>query len=169
MICEMCGRPIKGEPIVAKVEGAVMELCSSCAKYGEKISSKKTPLQVQHKPALKKPGTAAPKGYPAPKKRYDMFEDQMVVTPDIGVIVRNYRINLGLTQKELATKTNIASPVINRIESGKFVPPLETARKLEKVMNTTLVTKREDFIPQKKDSPLESPTLGDVVKIKKKS
>ena len=167
MNCEMCGRPIKGRPILAKVEGAVMELCVVCAKFGEKLAS---PKPVAPAPQ-KKVSTVTPsrtKFHDKTERRYDKFEEHWEVSPDIGNLVRKYRIDLGLTQKQLATRTNIATTILNRIESGKFIPPLEIARKLEKVMNITLVTISEDVVPPPHSSPTGSPTLGDIVKIKDK-
>jgi putative transcription factor len=167
MNCEMCGRPIKGQPILAKVEGAVMELCAACSKFGEKI----TPPKPAVPPIQRRSSTVRspqPKGLPKTDKRYDKFEEHWEVSPNIGSMVRKYRLDLGLTQKQLATKTNIATTILNRIESGKYLPPLEIARKLEKVMKTQLVTKSEDFVPPPPSSSTGTPTLGDIVKIKNK-
>ena len=45
MQCEMCGIPIKGRPIVVKIEGAIMEVCNNCSKFGEKIVPKTKPIK----------------------------------------------------------------------------------------------------------------------------
>jgi putative transcription factor len=167
MNCEMCGRLIKGEPILSKVEGAIMDLCAACAKFGEKITTQKPASPTpQKRPPISR--SLHPRTFPKTEKRYDQFDAHWEVSPDIGKTVRKYRLNLGLTQKQLATKTNIATTILNRIESGKYIPPLEIARKLEKVMKTQLVTKSEDFVPPPPSSSTGTPTLGDIVKIKNK-
>jgi putative transcription factor len=163
----MCGRPIKGQPILAKVEGAVMELCTACAKFGEKITPTKPPSPpTQSRTPIAR--TTRPQFRPKTEKRYDKFEEHWEVSHDIGSKVRKYRSDLGLTQKQLATRTNIATTILNRIESGKYIPPLEIARKLEKVMKIKLVTRSEDLVPPPPSSSSASPTLGDIVKIKNK-
>jgi putative transcription factor len=163
----MCGRPIKGQPILSKVEGAIMELCGACAKFGEKVTTQKPASPTpQRRPVSSR--THQPSPFPKIEKRYDHFEAHWEVSPDIGKTVRKYRLDLGLTQKQLATKTNIATTILNRIESGKYIPPLETARKLEKVMKTQLVTKSEDIVPPPPSTATNASTLGDIVKIKNK-
>jgi len=53
-------------------------------------------------------------------------------------LVKAWRKHLGLTQKELAKKANMAQSALARIESGKHEAREETLQKLAKAMNLTL-------------------------------
>ena len=53
-------------------------------------------------------------------------------------LVKAWRKYLGLTQKELAEKANMAQSALARIESGKHEAREETLQKLAKAMNLTL-------------------------------
>ncbi|HOH81416.1 MAG TPA: TIGR00270 family protein, partial [Methanoregulaceae archaeon] len=52
MLCEMCGAAIHGPPKTVRIEGAELDVCSQCAKYG-------TEVQKQKKPEPRKGGPAA--------------------------------------------------------------------------------------------------------------
>jgi predicted transcriptional regulator len=48
--------------------------------------------------------------------------------------VKSRRVELGLTQAQLAQKMKVTQPVIAQIESGRFVPTLDTVATLGKVL-----------------------------------
>ena len=58
MNCEICGKSIQGRPLRTKIDGAVLEVCSDCAKLGR---IQKQPTSVQQnliknkKRVIKKP------------------------------------------------------------------------------------------------------------------
>ena len=53
-------------------------------------------------------------------------------------LVKAWRKYLGLTQKELALKSNMAQSALARIEASKHEPRDETLHKLAKAMNLTI-------------------------------
>ncbi len=72
-------------------------------------------------------------------------------------------------EKSLVKKIYEKVSVINRIESGKMVPDIKLAKKLEKILNITLIEKISDMeLEDFKNVSSGGPTLGDIVKIKKK-
>ena len=48
----------------------------------------------------------------------------------IGVIIRNHRIALGLTQEEVGNKVFVSKQAVSKWETGKTLPDLEMLRKL---------------------------------------
>lgn len=58
--------------------------------------------------------------------------------------------------------------VINRLESGKMVPDIKLARKMEKILKITLIEKIEDAGGEDfKSASMKGATIGDIARIKK--
>lgn len=56
----------------------------------------------------------------------------------LGVAIRKRRLQLGLTQADLASMTNIADETVSRIERGRMVPSVEIAERIAAALLTTL-------------------------------
>ena len=82
-------------------------------------------------------------------------------------MIRTARERSGMSQLEVARRINERASVIAKLETGKMMPTIELARKLERLFKLTLLEEAE--IP---DVPLKSSdqatTLGDVVEIRRK-
>src|SRR3989337_4338242 len=50
--------------------------------------------------------------------------------------IKQGRIRLGLTQRELATLSGISTSMINQIETGRCKPSYDTAKKIFEVLST---------------------------------
>ena len=61
----------------------------------------------------------------------------MSLVSDFHVIIRNERISMGWTQKEMAMKLNERQNILQRIENGSR-PTDELVVKLERILNITL-------------------------------
>ncbi|MBO6087479.1 helix-turn-helix transcriptional regulator [bacterium] len=73
-----------------------------------------------------------------------IFDDKKYIAKKI----KEYRLQNGLTQEELAEKIDIGTKQISRIEVGDFYPSLNTFLKIVEVLNINL----NDFIaPNPKD------------------
>lgn len=70
----------------------------------------------------------------------------------IGRRLRQYRINLNLTQKELAEKTNISVPTIQKFESGNSYN-ITFGNLLTIIRHLGLLDNIEKFIPEQPESP----------------
>lgn len=151
MRCEICGKKVLGRPIRIKIEGSLMQTCEECSKLGK----------VQKEP----PRAPRPRATPRrPRVREPSYE----VSEDFNITVRKAREKKGWSREDLAKNVNEKSSVINRIESGKMIPDIKLARKLEKVLNVILLEKIEeeqldDTGPQK----LRGATIGDIAHIKR--
>ncbi|NOZ88834.1 MAG: TIGR00270 family protein [Crenarchaeota archaeon] len=162
----MCGAPITGRAYRIYVEGTEMIVCERCyRRYMERArrTASDEPLRVRiaggssprHAPAPQQagPGLAVERREPrrpqqarrraAPARRrasgglggLEKFE----VVEDYAIRVRRARERLGLTQKELAVKVKVGENVIKRIEAGTLVPPIDLARRLERVLGVKLL------------------------------
>ncbi len=151
MRCEICGKKVVGTPIRVKIEGSVMQTCQECSKFGK----------VQ-----KEPKRAIRKRTPPRRPRYK--EPSNEVLEDFNTVIRKARENLGWSRENLAEKVYEKVSVIGRIESGKMVPDIKLARKLEKILNVSLLEKVEDESLEDKGSQrIRGATIGDIAFIKK--
>jgi putative transcription factor len=91
------------------------------------------------------------------------------VVEDYGSIIRKAREEKNLTQKKLGEKIYERESVISHIESGKMIPEIKIARKLEKLLNIKIVEKVESDVQEFKDiGRYREATIGDIARIKRK-
>ncbi len=143
MVCELCGK--NTQLIRAIVEGTELSVCENCGKYGK----------ILRKPVAK---TA-----PQPAIKQEVME---VVTQNYAKLIKEAREKRGLTQKEFAKELNEKESILQKIENGAFVPPISTARKLEKLLKIKLVELEEEEKQQTSKSKTGSLTIGDIINIK---
>ena len=72
---------------------------------------------------------------PAFKRAYDALEPEYAI---IRQIIRQ-RINLKMSQKELAKKLGTKQSAVSRLESGTYNPTLSFLKKLSKALDSDLV------------------------------
>jgi len=150
----MCGKP--GANKIAKIAGAEMTVCDSCAGRGEIVEEVREPTrreriieQRREEPTIER----------APK-----VEE---VLEDIGESVRTKREELGLKQEDLAKRINEPASIIKRIEHG-FIPNLKVAHKLQRELHVKLTEvvegSEQEYATGRSGGEM---TLGDVIVIKK--
>ncbi len=168
MQCEMCGEKIRGAPKLVRVEGAELQVCSRCERFGTEVQQvRRTDIRVAPKgvPAGR-PAPAPPGGMAARHKR-DMF-DYMEgdVVDDYAVRIRKAREAKGLSQKDLAMQLKEKEHLIRKIENSELIPEEDVRKKLEKALDIRLidspVSEEEKKVPGKM-----APTLGDLTIIRK--
>ena len=72
--------------------------------------------------------------------RRENVEDYDVVE-DYAELIKNKREEMQMTQDDLAKKIFERKNVLSNIERGELLPDINTARKLEKVLNIKLLEK----------------------------
>lgn len=152
--CEMCGRPIEGRSYTIVVEGVEMVVCESCyRRYMSRASTTRMdePLRLRVAPGSRAPEPSGPRAArPAAPRRVRQrpparrgsglgLVERFEVVEDYAERVRRAREKLGLTQRELAVKVRVGENVIKRIEAGTLVPPIDLARRLERVLGVKLL------------------------------
>src|SRR5512136_3437382 len=102
MQCEMCGETIRGSPKLVRVEGAELQVCMKCEKFGTEVQ------QVRRKDVIRPPTTAPHPGkvstaVPAERRKRDLFDYmEGEIVEDYAARIRKARIEKGLTTKDLA-------------------------------------------------------------------
>jgi putative transcription factor len=151
MRCEICGKTIIGRPLRVKIDGSVMQTCKDCSKFGK----------VQKEP----PRSVRPR---TPPRSFRVREPSYEVSEDFKTIIRVGREKKGWSREDLAKKIYEKTSVINRVESGKMVPDIKLAKKLEKALNVQLLDKIEDEQPEDNVSSRKAgTTIGDIAHIKR--
>ncbi|RLF04377.1 MAG: TIGR00270 family protein [Thermoprotei archaeon] len=153
MQCELCGRPIMGQPIKAWIEGAQLTVCPNCARYGSLVKQEKT-RSPRHQTVVK-------------QKSSKLGVEDLVLVENYNVLIRHARERMGMTQADLAKLIGEKESIIRRLESGRMTPSLELARKLEKTLKIKLFeeVKQLQELPRPQSFQL---TLGDVAIIKER-
>lgn len=151
MRCEICGKKIIGDPMKTKIESSIMLTCNECAKFGK----------IQREPPKAKPRRSI-------KRVRRSREPSEEVVEDYNKLVRDSREKKGWSREELAEKLYEKASVINRVESGKMVPDIKLARKLERTLHIILIEKLEDVAQKDMDSSsARGATIGDIARIKR--
>lgn len=162
MSCEVCGRRIRGPPVSVVIEGATMNVCEECARFGVTPStwsrSPRKPLQRISRGER----AAEPRERVAAPARVEVEEE---LVEGYGSLIREAREKMGLSQEELAKLVKEKVSVIKRVEAGRMEPPRQLAGKLERVLKIKLYGSEaaaSSLTPTKR----KSLTLGDVVRLK---
>lgn len=157
MPCEMCG---KDEMLVkADIEGAELQVCRGCARFGKILSRVVTPPKGKSKKVEAKPE-------PKPSETV-MKEIIQVITDDYPQLIKNAREKLGLKQNELARMIAEKESLVQNVESGKFLPSINLAKKFERFLKITLVEQHEEAHDQKFKTKASALTIGDMLSFKK--
>ena len=163
MQCEVCGRQIFGAPIRAIIEGAKMTVCSECAKLGSGYWEPK-PQRRAKKSIKRQPTISFSKRQQSPT-----VAETLELVGDLGQRVRQARRGMELSQEDLGRKIREKVSVIRKIESGKMVPDLALAEKLEHALKITLrVPPSEPKVQPVLASKPRGTTLGDLIQFKVK-
>lgn len=160
MQCEICGIEIFGKPRKIMVEGSEMNVCPKCTYHGTVLEPKK------YVPMKTGPG---PRSRPSPSSRSKSWktEDQYALIGDYGHIIREEREKREWTQEELAAKINEKASLLGKIEREDITPDDETRRKIERMLEISLVEPLTDQKPEVHQAP-KGVTLGDIAMIKKR-
>ena len=166
MQCEMCGETIRGIPKLIRVEGAELQVCSRCGKFGTEVQQPRR-TDIQRTVARPAQGARAPAATAPAQRKRDMF-DYMEgdIVEDYADRVRNARMEKGLSQKDLALQLMVRELLIKKIEKSELIPEEEVRKKLEKALGIKLV----DILTsdsEKKTQAKISQTLGDLTVIRK--
>ncbi|MHC1605500.1 MAG: multiprotein bridging factor aMBF1 [Candidatus Methanofastidiosia archaeon] len=161
MQCEICGREFKGKGFKIIVEGAELNVCPNCQKFG-------TSPKTRHKIPLggdtarrKTPFATTPAG---PRRK---TERDLELVEDYNTVVKNAREKRKMSQGDLGKKINEKESLIHRIETKSMRPSTKVARKLEKALDITLLEASGIVEAGKIVSGGQALTIGDIIKFKK--
>ena len=155
MPCEMCGK--EGNVLKADIEGAVLVVCNECAKFGKIISRVRAP--IKNKKSESQPA----------KKQVQTVKRELLqlIVEDYAKVIKEAREKLGLKQQDLARKIAEKESLIQNIETEKFVPGMDLARKFERFLKIKLIEQHEESHQQKFKAKSAALTIGDMLSLKK--
>jgi len=150
------------------VEGAEMQVCSKCEKFGTEVQQVRRTDLVR--PAAPRPGSARMPAAPASASAYrkrDMFDYiEGDIVDDYHERIKKARLEKGLSQKDLAMQMKEKEHLIQKIENHDLIPEENVRKKLEKVLGIRLIDAPETDVEKKVPGSL-APTLGDLTIIRK--
>ena len=163
----MCGETIRGAPKLMRVEGAELQVCSKCEKFGTEVQQvRRTDIARPASPKQGKPVGGVVPSATAYRKRdlFDYMEGEVV--DDYAIRIRQAREAMGLSQKDLAMQLKEKEHLIKKIENNDLMPEEAVRKKLEKALSIRLIDAPENEAEKKVQSKIAS-TLGDVTIIRK--
>ena len=155
MDCEICGKPIKGKGFKVIVEGSEVTVCYACKNYGVEKPISKVSQPGVSKVLIKR------------KKQSTNIEFSEELLENYNLIIKREREKRGWSQDVLAKKIQEKASLIRKIENAEITPEPEVIEKIERLFNIKLREKVPEVKVNLKKINL-TPTLGDVVVIKKK-
>lgn len=155
MLCELCAK--NAGTLNAIVEGSSIVVCKSCCKFGKVISEVAPKNQDKNSK------------YRSQNKKYPkQVEPSEEIVRNYSQKIRSAREKLCKNHEEFAKLISEKISTIHKLETGSFEPPLELAKKLERILKIKLVEIIEELpanVAQEKNSA--GFTIGDFIKIKK--
>lgn len=148
MQCELCGKD--ANLVTALVEGTRLKVCATCGRFGKILQRAPSPAETRQKIV---------RAAPEPVER---------VVDDYAQRIKAAREKRGLTQEDFAKLIMVKESLLHKLETGQYEPPLDLARKLERILRIQLVEKREEGVtaPVAKEKRPEGLTIGDILNLK---
>jgi len=147
--CELCGKDTDSLK-KAKIEGANLKVCDSCAEMGETMDS----------------GGKSKKTKKKKKKSRSSKRNRKTLAPNYGDIVKQAREDEKLSITEVADDLNEKESVIKKIEGEDLKPDKSLASKLSKKFDIDLYTNAEVSNVDTESGDTRKATLGDVAEVK---
>jgi len=144
----MCGS--EEQLYKTEIEDTMLNVCKGCAEFGKivkPIQPKKVIIKEEEKPVPQN-------------------ETIMVIVDDYSQIIRQKREKLGLNHEDFAKKMNEKVSVIHNIETGRYKPNIDLARKFERFLNVKLIEQHEEEFEKTEATKSDSFKIGDFIKIK---
>lgn len=146
--CQLCGRDVDSLE-KAKIEGATLKVCDSCADMGESVST----TSKKRKKKKKK------------RTRSSSGRSSEVLASDYGDQIKEAREEEKLSIKEVADSLNEKESFIKKIESQDLKPEKALASKLEKKFDLTLYVNPSVSDVDTDSGDERDATLGDVAEV----
>jgi putative transcription factor len=161
MSCDICGEKLKGMGKRVFIAGAILTVCDKCSKYGSPV-----PPSFESKST----STIGKNDKPLHKKLPKTFgkNDNYDIVSDYAKRIKEARESMGWTIEILAEQVKEKVSVIKKIESGKLIPSINLAKRLENVLDIRLLEpqiKMFDNLSIYDKSEIDI-TFGDVAEIK---
>ncbi len=161
-LCDLCGKEAKLTK--TEIERARLNVCESCARYGQKVY---TEIDFS-KPEEKEPSRKAEFSRPS----FVTSQSEEQIEEGYALIVKMARERMKLTQADLAKAIAEKENTIHHIETSQHEPTMKVAKKLEQFLRVKLIVKNlQKAVSNLKDVDFSETglTIGDLLKIKETS
>ncbi len=170
--CDICG---KLASMQAVVEGATMDVCLSCSRFGKSVSrpaSGGNSGNSDNRGNFGNFGNGGQSGHQQ-FQRQQVAETEVRLVSGFGKLIASGREEAGFSRVDLAKKLNMRELDLLHFEEEKFKPTEGEAKRLESVLKIKLVGESKtanDVLlrPKMSMSGSKTLTLADVVVIKDK-
>lgn len=162
MQCEMCGAEAKDSLKRIKIEGTELSVCNACAKYGTEVQGAPRTSAAQSV----RPSGFAGFGRPPVQRSKDLFDRIGDLAEDYPDRIRDARMKLKMTQKDLALAMMERELLVKKIEKGELIPEDGVRKKIEKILSIRLLDESSSE-PTDLHHARMTTTMGDVIQIKK--
>jgi putative transcription factor len=164
----MCGETIRGTAKLVRVEGAELQVCTKCEKFGTEVQQvRRTDITRPSTAAAPRPGRTVVAAVPVDRRKRDLFDYmEGEIVEDYAARIRKARMEKGLSAKDLAMQIKEREHLIKKIENSELIPEEAVRKKLEKVLEIRLIDAPVQESEKKVQSNL-TPTLGDLTIIRK--
>lgn len=161
MLCELCGKTVPFTKSVI-IDGAKLDVCSECAKFGEDYKSpsegstggNKTVIEQRLERRQKRMGT---KDVYAQAKSVELVENY-------GKLIREAREARDMDLEEFSNSINEKKGTIAKIEANKLIPDDKLTKKIEKALEIKLLEAVSLGMMQSAAGGSGKMTLGDFFK-----
>ena len=147
--CEMCGREDK--LVLVELEGSQLNVCAGCGKHGKRIGGPVFKKRVRVPKKIEKP------------------EIEEEVISDFADKLRQAREKRDLKQEDFANLLNEKASLLQKWEAGTLTPKIPIAKKLGRLLGMNFIKQiKEEKVVSLKSKAGEM-TLGDFVKVRKRT
>ena len=144
--CEVCGSKLHAPTSRVEIDGAVMSVCSNCARLGRPVGPVASPPRaVRPMPSGPRPMQPAFRPVTGSRPQDRPAEGEYEVDPDYNLKIRQAREKMGLSQEDLGMHTNEKLSVIRLLESKKLQPDMVLTRKLMHFLKINLLVSTSDL------------------------
>ncbi len=158
MNCELCGKDIpKNQSKTVNVEGSELRVCKSCARHGREVLSKsggessRSDILKRIQQRRKKSGSS---------DIYSSSEKELAL--DYAERIKDARLNMSMTQEDLAKEINEKKSVIAKLEREDMRPSEDLRRELENTLHIELMEEIEQTSAPKSEEG-SALTIGDLI------
>lgn len=144
----MCGRN-EGLKLTI-IEKVRMNVCQNCSKYGKSTNDLR---QSKYKPS----------SYASIKP----LESNEEIVSNFAQILKQERKKRNMEQIDFAKLLSEKESLLHKMESGHYVPSLDTAKKLERILRVRLVEIVSEASVEKNTKSSGPLTIGDLIKKRK--
>lgn len=138
--CEMCGKEVIS-PKSMKIEGAILQVCQACARFGVEIGNTKSKSSGSKYKIEPRQRTNRQVGLK--KQKSQGYNHMKEVDLEFNEKIRKGREEKGLSQAELAKNLNERASLIKKLERGEVLPTEKVRKKLEKHLKINLLEDAE--------------------------